>query len=50
MLNNVTAIRSYMFSVTFPGISQLESPFIFLRWFKLAHIWIQVTTLHMWKK
>jgi len=34
----------------FRGISQLGSAFIFFRWFKLAHICIQVTSLHKWKK
>jgi len=32
------------------GISWPDSAFIFLRWFKLAHICIQVTTLHMWNR
>jgi len=32
------------------GISRLGSAFIFLRWFKLAHICIQVTSLRMWNK
>jgi len=34
----------------FRGISRLGSAFIFLWWFKLAHICIQVTSLHKWKK
>jgi len=43
-------MKSSMFSIGFGGISQLGSAFIFLRWFKLAHICIQVTSLHKWKK
>ena len=43
-------IKSSTFSIGFRGISQLGSAFIFLRWFKLAHICIQVTSLHKWKK
>jgi len=31
-------------------ISRLRSVFIFLRCLKLAHVGIQVTTLHMWDK
>jgi len=42
--------KSPRFSVGFPGISQLGSAFIYLRWFKPAHICIQVTLLHRWKK
>ena len=34
------------FSVCFRGISRLRSAFIFLRWLKLAHIYIHVRTLH----
>ena len=37
---------SRRFSMGFRGISRLGSAFIFLRWFKLAHISIQVTSLH----
>jgi len=37
-------------STGFRGISRLGSAFIFLQWFKLAHICIQVTSLHKWKK
>ena len=38
------------FSIGFRGISWLGSAFIFLlRWFKFAHICIQVTSLHKWK-
>jgi len=36
-----TAIKSSRFSIGFRGISRLSSAFIFLRWFKLAHICIQ---------
>ena len=43
-------MKSSTFSTGFRGISQLGSAFIFLRWFKLAHICIQVTSLHKWKK
>jgi len=35
-----------MFTVNFRGISRLGSTFIFLRWFQLSHICIQVTSLH----
>ena len=42
-------IKSSTFSIGFRGISQLGSAFIFLRWFKLAHICIQATSLHKWK-
>jgi len=34
----------------FRGISRLGSGFMFLRWFELAHICIQVTLLHRWNK
>jgi len=37
------------FSV-FRRIGRLGSAFIFLRWFKLADICIQVTSLHRWNK
>ena len=43
-------IRGYTFSTGFGGISRLGFSFIFLQWFKLAHICIQVTSLHKWKK
>ena len=33
-------------SVCFRGISRLPSAFVFLRWFKLARIFIQVCTFH----
>jgi len=36
----------YSVSVCFRGISRLPSAFVFLRWFKLAHISIQVFTSH----
>ena len=42
---NVKFVRT-RFSVGFPEISRLCSAFIFLRWFKLAHIYIQVSTTH----
>jgi len=38
------------FFIGFRGISRLGSAFIFLRWFKLGHICIQVTSLHRWNK
>ena len=44
------SIKSSTFSIGFRGISRLGSDFIFLRWFKLAHICIQVTSLNKWKK
>jgi len=43
-------IKSSTFSIGFRRISRLGSAFIFLWWFKLAHICIQVTSLHEWKK
>jgi len=43
-------IKSSTFCIGFRGISQLGSDFIFLRWFKLPCICIQVTSLHKWKK
>jgi len=39
-------LKSTSVSVCFRGISRLPSAFVFLRWFKLAHISIQVCTLH----
>ena len=39
-------LKALMFDVCFRGISRLPSAFVFLRWFKLAHISIQVCTLH----
>ena len=36
------------FSIGFRGISRLGSAIIVLRWLKLAHICIQVTSLHRW--
>jgi len=44
------ANKSSSFSVGSRRISRLGSAFIFLRWFKLVHICIQVTSLHRWKK
>jgi len=38
--------KSSRFSASFWGISRLRSAFIFLEWFKLARICIQVSTLH----
>jgi len=34
------------FAASFWGISQLDSSFFALRWFKLLHTYIQVTNLH----
>jgi len=42
--------KSSRFSVGLRGTSRLGSAFIFLRWFKLAHICIKVNSLHQWKK
>ena len=39
-----TTLKSTSVSVCFRGISRLPSAFAFLRWFKLAHISIQVCT------
>jgi len=44
-LSDSASIKSSRFAVTFRGISQMDSAFFFLRWFKLAHICIQVTSL-----
>jgi len=41
-----TTLKSTSVSVCFRGISRLPSAFVFLRWFKLAHISIQVCTFH----
>ena len=52
--NNIPGLLSYLLkhtrkstsvSVCFRGISRLPSAFVFLRWFKLAHISIQVCTM-----
>ena len=43
-------MKSSTLSTGFRGISQLGSAFVFLRWFKLAHICSQVTSLHKWRK
>ena len=43
-------IKSSRFSVGFRGINRLDAAFIFLRWIKRARIYIQVTSLHRWKK
>jgi len=39
-------LESTSVSVCFRGISRLPSAFVFLRWFKLAHISIQLCTFH----
>ena len=39
-------LKSTNVSVCFRGICRLPSAFVFLRWFKLAHISIQVCTFH----
>jgi len=44
--NIYTSLKSTSVSVCFRGISRLPSAFVFLRWFKLAHISIQVCTFH----
>ena len=45
--DNVTNIlKSTSVYVCFRGISRLSSAFFFLRWFKLAHISLQVCTFH----
>ena len=41
--------KSSTFSIGFRGISRLGFAFI-LRWFKLVHMCIQVTSFHKWKK
>ena len=41
-----TTIKSFKFAVSFKGISWMGSAFIFLWWFKLEYIYIQVTSLH----
>ena len=44
-------LKSTSVSVCFRGISRLPPAFVFLRWFKLAHISIQVCTFHDgWKQ
>ena len=40
------SLKSTNVSVCFRGISRVPSAFVFLRWFKLAHISIQVCTFH----
>jgi len=44
--NSQIPVKSTRSSVRIRGISWLRSAFIFLRWFKLAHIYIQICTLH----
>ena len=39
-------VESTRFSVCFRGIGGLRPAFIFLRWFKLTHIYTQVCALH----
>ena len=39
-------LKSTSVSVCFRGISRLPSAFVFLRWFKLAHISIHICTFH----
>jgi len=41
-----STLKSTSFSVCFRGINRLPSAFVFLRWFKLAHISIQVCTFY----
>ena len=43
---NQKTLKSTSVSVCFREISRLPSSFVFLRWFKLAHISIQVCTFH----
>ena len=40
----------FLKALEFLGMNRQDSAFIFLRWFKLIHICIQVTSLHRWKK
>jgi len=46
LLENSLSIKTSRLAASFWVISQLDSPFIFLRWFKLAHIYIQVIGLY----
>jgi len=39
-------VKRSRFAVRFRGISRLRSAFIFLRWFKLAYICVQISALH----
>jgi len=41
-----STLKSTSLSVCFRGISRLSSAFIFLQWFKIAHIHIQLSALH----
>ena len=41
-----STLKSTSVSICFRGISRLPSAFVFLGWFKLAHISIQVCTFH----
>jgi len=42
----IGTLKSTSVSVCFWGIIRLPSAFIYLQWFKLAHISIQVCTFH----
>jgi len=44
----LSTIKTSRLAVNVRRSAQLGSAFIFLRWFKRAHICIQVTTLHIW--
>ena len=44
--NFLKTLKSTSVSVCFRGISRLPSAFVFLRWFKVVHISIQVCTFH----
>jgi len=46
VIMSFSTLQSTSVSVCFRGISRLPSAFVFLRWFKLAHISIQVCTFH----
>jgi len=39
-------VKSSRFTVSFQGTSRLRSAFIYLRWFKVSHIYVQVSTPH----
>ena len=42
----VNPLKSTSVSACFRGLSRLPAAFVLLRWFKLAHIFIQVCTFH----
>jgi len=46
----LSTFKSSKIFVGFRGINQLGCAFISLRWFKLAHICLQVTSLYRWNK